>query len=619
MKTNIKLLAFLLFVLCQVSPATAQNLNLKLMSFNVWQPYGSNWEGRKANTAFIFNITQADVIGTQEAVNFQRDYLQQQTGYAWYGTGRDGGDSGEGSWIFYKGDKYTLDTANSGNFWMSDTPNTPSRFGGAYNRICTYVHLIEKATGKGFYVFNAHFPIPSESNARLSSMKLLAQRMATRAIQTDPVYATGDFNSNEFDGVTLWMKNGADNPIKCRDTYRDVNPTGSVDTGFGTKFDYIYCPNDAKYTSQNSWVIKTPLASDHYPIVAEVQYVFQGTPPPAPTTHSIPGKIEAEKYADQVGTQLENTTDSGLGQNVGYLEPNDWLDYKVNVTTTAAYDFELRIASTSANGQLNVFVDGQFNNTIAIPLTNGWQNWQTITKNINLAAGLHTIRLQVVTGGFNLNWLNFSNSNTPPPSSGLVIPGKIEAENYSFSYGTELEDTADAGAGKNVGFLDVNDILEYTVTVTTAGNYNFDIRVASLSSSGRINVLVDNQIKKSIDLRVTGGWQNWETQNSTLELTQGRHVIKLEVVRSGFNLNWFNFYAAAAKETVASEKVSTGSFYPNPATDFIQFDKEYEWSVYSLTGKKVANGRSQKADVSTLEAGMYILHFNGEQKKLVIN
>ena len=89
-----------------------------------------------------------DVIGTQEAVNYQRDYLIGETGYSWFGTGRDGGDAGEGSWIFYKSDKYTLDATNSGNFWLSTTPTVPSSFGGAYNRICTYVRLVEKATGQ---------------------------------------------------------------------------------------------------------------------------------------------------------------------------------------------------------------------------------------------------------------------------------------------------------------------------------------------------------------------------------------------------------------------------------------------------------------------------------------
>ena len=617
MKTNKQKLLILLVIFCKITLLTSQNLNLKLMSFNIQQPYSTNWDARKANAAYIINITQADVIGTQEAVNYQRNYLVQQTGYAWFGVGRDGGDNGEGSWIFYKGDKYTLDTSNSGNFWLSDTPDIPSRFGGSYNRICTYVHLIEKSSGKGFYVFNAHFPTPDLSSDRLKSMKLLTQRMANRAIPSDPVYATGDFNSNESDAVTLWMKNGSENPIKCRDTYRDVHPTGSVNTGFGTKFDYIYSPNDARYTTQNSGVIQSPVASDHFPITAEVEYAFSNNPP-TPITHNLPGKIEAEQYAAQTGTQLEDTTDSGLGQNVGYLEPNDWMDYSVNISTTANYIFDLRIASTSSDGQLNVFIDGQYNQTIEIPLTNGWQNWQTITKNISLPSGLHTIRFQVVTGGFNLNWFKFSNPNFPP--SGLVTPGKVEAENYSFSYGTELEDTSDTGGGKNVGYLDVNNILEYNVTVASTSNYSFAIRVASLSSSGRINILVDNQIKKTIDLPVTGGWQNWQTYNNSLDLTQGRHVIKLEVVRAGFNLNWFNFStASSARENLFSNKTTIGSFYPNPTTDFIHFDKEYEWTVYTIAGKKVASGRSQQADMSKLDAGIYLLFFNGEQKKLVKN
>lgn len=751
MKTKLKLLLLLTYVWYTV-PTTvkAQNLNVKIMSFNVQQPFGTNWDGRKAGAASIFNTTQADVIGTQEAVNYQRDYLAQQTGYAWYGIGRDGGDSGEGSWIFYKANKYTLDNANSGNFWLSDTPTVPSRFAGGYNRICTYVHLIEKSSGKGFYIFNSHFPTPDLPDARLKSMKLLTQRMASRAIPADPIYATGDFNSNEVDAVTIWMKTGADNPTKYRDTYRDVNPSGSVNTGFGTKFDYIYCPNDAKYTTQTSWVITTPVASDHYPIVAEVQFKNENTPP-IPVTHNIPGKIEAENYANALGITLENTTDVGAGKNVGYLEVNDWIEYKVNVATAANYTLELRIASTSDSGKIavlvdgqqnqtialpltngwqawqtvtkninlpaglhtikfqvaeagfninwfnfvaptpsalaipgkieaenyattfgtqledtadvgggknvgylevndwleykvnvaaaanytldvryastsdsgkiNVLIDGQYNQTIALPLTNGWQAWQTLTKNISLPAGLHTIRFQVVTEGFNLNWFNFS-SSTPSNPSNLTIPGKIEAENYAITFGTQLEDTADTGGGKNIGFLDVNDILEYNISVTNTATYTFEIRVASLDSSGRINVLVDNQFIKSIDLPVTGGWQNWQTLNSSINLSQGNHRLKLEVVKGGFNLNWFNFGTISVTKSIENktiEALESTSFYPNPTKDFINFNSEYEWTIFSISGEKLLSGESQKADVSSLNSGIYILYFNGQQKKLIIN
>ena len=875
MKTNFKLLLFLCFFLGTTLVTKAQDLNLKIMSFNIQQPNGTNWDARKANVASIFNTTQADVVGTQEAVNYQRDYIAQQTGYAWFGTGRDGGDNGEGSWIYYKANKYTLDTANSGSFWMSNTPTVPSSFGGSYNRICTYVHLIEKSSGKGFYLFNAHFPTPDLPDARLKSMKLLTQRMNSRAIPSDPVYATGDFNSNETDATTVWMKNGSDNPIKCRDTYRDVNPTGSVNTGFGTKYDYIYCPNDAKYVSLSSWVISSPVGSDHFAIAAEVQFKGQSNPP---ITHNIPGKIEAEQYSNASGVELENTTDTGAGKNIGYLDVNDWVEYKVNVATTGNYNFELRVASTvdnskinvlvdgqlnqsitfpltngwqtwqtitktidlssglhtiklqvvnsglnlnwfnffssspvnfpipgkieaeqyasasgvelenttdtgagknisyldvndwveykvnvattgnynfelrvastvdnskinvlvdgqlnqsitfpltngwqtwqtitktidlssglhtiklqvvnsglnlnwfnffssspvnfpipgkieaeqyaSASGvelenttdtgagknisyldvndwveykvnvatagnynfelrvastvdnaKINVLVDGQLNQAITFPLTNGWQNWQTITKNIDLTAGLHTLKLQVVTAGFNLNWLNFTSSNP----TNLSIPGKIEAENYAITYGTQLEDTSDTGGGKNVGYFDVNDILEYNVNVISTANYTFGIRVASLDTSGRINILVDNQFKKTIDLPITGGWQIWQTLNASLDLTQGSHVLKIEVVKSGFNLNWFNFSNTAFSrsiETKTVNAVNTASFYPNPASDYIHFDQEQEWVIYSLSGEKLLEGKSQKADVSNLKSGIYTLLLGGQRKKIVIN
>jgi endonuclease/exonuclease/phosphatase family metal-dependent hydrolase len=617
MKKNTKLVALLFFILSTGTTASSQSLNLKIMSFNIQQPYGTNWDGRKSNVVSIINTTQADIIGTQEAVNYQREYLTQETGYAWYGSGRDGGDSGEGSWIFYKKNKYTLDASNSGNFWLSDTPNVPSRFGGAYNRICTYVHLIEKSSGKGFYVFNAHFPTPDLSNERFKSMKLLTERMANRAIQSDPVYATGDFNSNEVDAVTIWMKNDSDNPIRCRDTYRDFDPTGNVNTGFGTKFDYIYCPNDSKYTTQNSWVVMTPSASDHKPIVAEVKYEDQVNPP-GTAPHAIPGKIEAENYAHVFGVISENTTDIGEGKNLGYLDANDWIEYNVSVAAASNYLLELRSSSSIQKGELDILVDGLYNQTIVLPVTNGWQTWETVTKDINLPAGLHTIRFQVITAGFNLNWFNFVPSN----QSGLSIPGKIEAENYSYSFGTQLEDTSDIGGGKNVGYLDANDLLEYSVSVTNDGAYTLDIRVASYNESGRIAIIVDNQLKKSIEIPITGDWQAWETVSTNIDLSRGTHQLKLEVVRAGFNLNWFNFSNTiflTAKVNSISEASVSGTFYPNPSNDYIYFDEEYDWTIYDISGKEIVSGRSQKADISALNAGIYIVYFNGMKKKLIVN
>ncbi|MBL3657525.1 endonuclease/exonuclease/phosphatase family protein [Fulvivirga sediminis] len=266
MKTKIHLI--ILLSLCSVA-LHAQNV--KVLSFNIQQPYNTNWDGRKGNVANIINSNQPDVIGSQEAHAYMVDYIKSQCpGYASYGRGRECNGSGEGSFIFYKSGKYSVDESNSGSFWFKDNSGAcGSGWDPNYNRICTYVRLIENSSGKAFYIFNSHFPTPELSSARSKSAKLLSQKVNDRNIK-DPVILTGDFNSTEGDFVTSFFKSGSDNPVKLRDTYRDVHPSGGGST-FGTiKFDYIYVPASSNTQTVASEVIYTPVGSDHFPIWAQL-------------------------------------------------------------------------------------------------------------------------------------------------------------------------------------------------------------------------------------------------------------------------------------------------------------------------------------------------------------
>lgn len=246
-------------------------LDLRVMSFNVQQPWGTNWDGRKASAATLVNRESPDVMGTQEATKHQLDDLQSGCpGYERYGLGRDGGDAGESSAIFWKSARFRMDPERSGNVWLSSTPTTPSRYGGSYNRIATYVRLVDKQTNEGFSLFNIHNYMPAESDYRMRAAKQLVQTVVAKANANEPVFLTGDFNSTEGDAVTIWMKSGSDNPMRFRDTYREVDPNGSVTTGFGTKFDYIYVPDASRTKTLRSYVPKDPVASDHYPIVADL-------------------------------------------------------------------------------------------------------------------------------------------------------------------------------------------------------------------------------------------------------------------------------------------------------------------------------------------------------------
>jgi len=95
-----------------------------------------------------------------------------------------------------------------------------------------------------------------------------------------------------------------------------------------------------------------------------------------PTPISVPGIIEAEAYNTMFGVQTEATTDVGGGLDVGYIDPNDWVEYDINVTKTASYDFTFRTASLANGGSLYLQIDGvTVSPNAAFPVTGGWQIW----------------------------------------------------------------------------------------------------------------------------------------------------------------------------------------------------------------------------------------------------
>jgi len=130
-----------------------------------------------------------------------------------------------------------------------------------------------------------------------------------------------------------------------------------------------------------------------------------------PQRHSIPGKIQAEEYFFNNGFGEENTSDVGGGLNVGWTNVGDYLDYYVSVDEGGTYDVSYRIASESTAGQVELQLIGDeitSLHTIDLPITSGWQTWETVTKSLNIPSGQHVIRLLVKKTEFNLNWFEFN-------------------------------------------------------------------------------------------------------------------------------------------------------------------------------------------------------------------
>lgn len=122
---------------------------------------------------------------------------------------------------------------------------------------------------------------------------------------------------------------------------------------------------------------------------------------------TAPIQIEAESYANMFGVELENTSDNGGGQNVGWIDAGDWMVWDVNIPTAGTYTVQYRVASATGGGsiQFERAGGGLTYGTINVPNTGGWQNWTTISHNVTLAAGQQQVAIYASAGGYNLNWL----------------------------------------------------------------------------------------------------------------------------------------------------------------------------------------------------------------------
>ena len=144
---------------------------------------------------------------------------------------------------------------------------------------------------------------------------------------------------------------------------------------------------------------------------------------PAPVTADKQYKVEAEDYINFYDTttgnrgeayknddvDIEVTADTDGGYNVGYIDEGEWLEFSVEVLDSASYDLDLRLASPAGGGSINVEIDGNpMQNAVSVPNTGGWGNYQTISHNIYLSAGVQSLAIYANSGGFNIDWIKLT-------------------------------------------------------------------------------------------------------------------------------------------------------------------------------------------------------------------
>lgn len=208
------------------------------------------------------------------------------------------------------------------------------------------------------------------------------------------------------------------------------------------------------------------------------------------------------------------------------------------------------------------------------------------------AGGIHSADGGMLESSTDFEVYNLLNSSTLI----AVIPGRIEAENYSRMQGVQTENTTDSGGGLNVGWIDTNDWMQYDVNVKQEGTYQLALRIASLSQSGQITLSSSlSGVLARVDLPITGGWQSWQTVTTQVQLQKGQQTLNLIATRGGFNINWFEFvWPTAVRELLdAIFSFQLHQNYPNPFNHETMIYYEIadrcqvELTVFDILGNKI--------------------------------
>lgn len=105
---------------------------------------------------------------------------------------------------------------------------------------------------------------------------------------------------------------------------------------------------------------------------------------------------------------------------VGFTDNGEWLAYSVNVGWDGEYEIDVYHASQQASGIVSVELDDTpISPEIQLPSTGGWFSYNKTTITVNLTAGVHIFKFNIVNAGFNIDYMEFK-STTPPETAPII-------------------------------------------------------------------------------------------------------------------------------------------------------------------------------------------------------
>jgi len=254
---------------------------------------------------------------------------------------------------------------------------------------------------------------------------------------------------------------------------------------------------------------------------------------------------------------------------IGHTADGEWLSYDVESPSDGTFDLHFRVASGGRRGALRVELDGQdFTGPIAVPFTNGSDNWTVISKTgVEIPKGTHALRLFVVTGGFDIDWFSvrFAGAAEPPTTDAIelpdaraswTLPTRIEVEQFGdkgegVSYHDadasnngwtfRRKESVDLFASRLTGVrLNKDEWLSYEINSADAQSLKLSVQATVPKGDAELAFTLDGKpFGKHVRLKPSGPTGEATATQANLKVPAGRHDLRLSVIRGQTVVDWF--------------------------------------------------------------------------------
>ena len=235
--------------------------------------------------------------------------------------------------------------------------------------------------------------------------------------------------------------------------------------------------------------------------------------------------VQAEDYSNYFDTStgnnggqyrtddvdIEASADTDGGYNVGWTAAGEWLEYSV-LLGAGTYDMSTRVASNVGGASYSLLLDGNVLGTDNVGFTGGWQAFESHdVAQVTVAEGLHTLRVEVNGGEFNLNWINILLTAPPEPEP------VVDADNDGVIDSVDLCANTPSGTAVDANGCKMIVPGETGLTQTSDSSVTFYVNSSAWAD---VHYIVNNNVQQNFRMTFTGG-QNIKALTG---LTQGDNI-----------------------------------------------------------------------------------------------